>query len=1304
MSPSAVDTLQNLLFELLKFISEPPGSLFYHLVVLYAVGFAAAIATGHFVSERNAVSLRLALAAGGVLIGYLITAGVALLAASERINALIIIPPLARMAGAFSLALIIWIAAAPTPSRLADVLMVGVLGLIILAAALSGFVWVADVNAGSGQYNGSIQDNAWSLSLILLAGMGVIMLLARRKEDWGVGAILLSLLLAGYALHLFVWLKDVTVPSMVRWMELIALPIFWTALVYRRAHSAPHVVLETVAPISSSPGAPRMRELLAEKPTSPPPTPPTEPPQRAVIDPKAAVALASLNSAARPEEISQLITLAVAHTCRPEVCLVISPPDELGMCSVRTAYDLAREQFIPGSFFSANEMPEFRAALKRKDISQLRPERNIAEVRRLAGAAGFAQAGPVLIAPLAPQDQLASVLVLIAPYGRREWSAEAQNLLTALLDPLTEALSSDHELERLGQELDEATAQARLADEAERAARSEADQLELALENARVEAERLTADILQLRAEMDSQQRGESVEHLRTTLLAEQTVSLTEREAQWRAINAETEQALAASQQQAAQLQSQVEQLHGELTSAADWRLKYDALTGEVTSRQQRAVELQTDLDRARAQLDAQANEVGVYQQREAALQAELDRLRQDLRQAAREAPATVEPPASDASAPSLREAELEADLNRARVELNKLSAQTAELEQLRAASQAASEWQMKYMALAIETGAHQQRKVDLQTELERAQADLRALSQPSSELEQLRAELQTALEWRDRYDAAVDEGMAHQNRATELREELERLRQSMETARADLQATTRYTAEIARLQTELHGKAQEIERLTAEQERLRTAPSSERTRTDELRTRLEGELQTLRLQLEMHQRQAAAWRIDYEAMLEQERQLRTELDLTRAELRRLGEAPQPPAPLPVEAVDPHVITHLTAELENARAELAAQTTALSEAREEVTARERQFIKLQSVMASLNDQARRLTEVQAELVDTRARLEATQASLGERNTQVFETQHQLAEKERELTDAMAALAELSTQTQTLTLTQKQLLEAQSALSAAQAGLADSGAPLTDSAVRPFLPQASVEVIASLSQELRQPMSAIVGYSDLLLGESVGIIGALQRKFLERVKASCERMESLLHDLIRVTDIDSGALTLVPESLDVMYIVEDAILSCGAQFREKGINLRLDLAEQLPTVSADRDALRQVLTHLLNNAGNASDANGEVVLSVREDAGQSMNGAGERSLFISVRDSGGGIALADQSRVFSRFYRADAPLIAGLGDTGVGLSVAKALVEAHGGRLWFTTEPGQGSTFNVLLPIHNAGGANGALSP
>ena len=235
-----------------------------------------------------------------------------------------------------------------------------------------------------------------------------------------------------------------------------------------------------------------------------------------------------------------------------------------------------------------------------------------------------------------------------------------------------------------------------------------------------------------------------------------------------------------------------------------------------------------------------------------------------------------------------------------------------------------------------------------------------------------------------------------------------------------------------------------------------------------------------------------------------------------------------------------------------------------------------------------------------------------------------------------------------------------------------------------------------EVIASIAQELRTPMSSIMGYTDLLLSESVGILGAMQRNFLQRVRANTERMGTLLDDLIRVAVMESGRAELAPESMNVIDVIEAAIMGSGSQFREKDITLRLDMADDLPAIRADRDAFQQIVAQLLSNACLASPVHGEVVLAARQERCALPGPGGEpretECLLVSVRDQGGGVAPEDIERVFSRKYRADNPLVAGLGDTGVGLSIAKALVEAHGGRIWLSSEPGVGSTFAFALPL------------
>ena len=226
-----------------------------------------------------------------------------------------------------------------------------------------------------------------------------------------------------------------------------------------------------------------------------------------------------------------------------------------------------------------------------------------------------------------------------------------------------------------------------------------------------------------------------------------------------------------------------------------------------------------------------------------------------------------------------------------------------------------------------------------------------------------------------------------------------------------------------------------------------------------------------------------------------------------------------------------------------------------------------------------------------------------------------------------------------------------------------------------------------EVIASIAQDLRQPMSSVVGYTDLLLGESVGILGSLQRKFVERIKASTERIGTLVDDMIQVTNLETGLTELKPEPADVNAIVDNAMSYTSSQIREKNITLHLDLPKQIQSIYADREALQQILIHLLQNAGSVSPVEGTITLKV-----QTRTEDNREYVMLQVTDTGGGIASEDIPRVFTRLYRADNVLIQGVGDTGVGLSIAKTLTEAQNGRIWVESEEGVGSTFSVLLPM------------
>jgi signal transduction histidine kinase len=227
-----------------------------------------------------------------------------------------------------------------------------------------------------------------------------------------------------------------------------------------------------------------------------------------------------------------------------------------------------------------------------------------------------------------------------------------------------------------------------------------------------------------------------------------------------------------------------------------------------------------------------------------------------------------------------------------------------------------------------------------------------------------------------------------------------------------------------------------------------------------------------------------------------------------------------------------------------------------------------------------------------------------------------------------------------------------------------------------------------EVRASIAQELRRPVSSIIGYTDLLLGESVGLLGAMQRKFLERVKASTERMGGLLDELINATTLEIGGKDLHPTAVDLNAVIDEALAAIIANLSERNIALRVDLPDDIPQLNADRDALLQILTNLLQNAGMVTPVDGEIWLRTRVEVKENEPGY----VLVQVTDSGGGIPSESLTRVFSRLYRSDNQSIQGVGDNGVGLAIVKTLVEAHGGRIWVDSEMGNGATYSVLLPV------------
>jgi len=234
-----------------------------------------------------------------------------------------------------------------------------------------------------------------------------------------------------------------------------------------------------------------------------------------------------------------------------------------------------------------------------------------------------------------------------------------------------------------------------------------------------------------------------------------------------------------------------------------------------------------------------------------------------------------------------------------------------------------------------------------------------------------------------------------------------------------------------------------------------------------------------------------------------------------------------------------------------------------------------------------------------------------------------------------------------------------------------------------------------ETIMTMVEDLRTPMMSIVSYTDLLLSESAGILMEMQREFLNRINANVNELTAMVNDLIHVTALDTGNFELRADSVDVIGIIEDTITSTSHQFREKELTLHINLDDDVPPVTGDADAIEQIIGQLLTNAYLVSPPGGTITVVANRNRPSPPNGKDRKpidGLFVSIEDGGGGIAPEDAERIFGRKYKANNPLIRGLGDTGVGLAIAKALVTAHGGELWFETQEDVGTVFCFVLPF------------
>jgi signal transduction histidine kinase len=221
-----------------------------------------------------------------------------------------------------------------------------------------------------------------------------------------------------------------------------------------------------------------------------------------------------------------------------------------------------------------------------------------------------------------------------------------------------------------------------------------------------------------------------------------------------------------------------------------------------------------------------------------------------------------------------------------------------------------------------------------------------------------------------------------------------------------------------------------------------------------------------------------------------------------------------------------------------------------------------------------------------------------------------------------------------------------------------------------------------EFVALISHDLRTPLTSILGYLELTLEDEE--LTSSQRGYLEVVERNAQRLIRLVSDLLFVARLEAGQLELHESELDLAAVAQQSVHEAEPLAAVGGVTLRCE-TEPVPGVAADRGRMFQLLDNLVSNAIKFTPSGGEVSVRVQ---------AADGAVRLEVADTGIGIPAEEQHRLFERFYRASTAADQQVQGTGLGLYIARAIVEAHGGEITFESEAGQGTAFRIEIPLEH----------
>jgi signal transduction histidine kinase len=230
-------------------------------------------------------------------------------------------------------------------------------------------------------------------------------------------------------------------------------------------------------------------------------------------------------------------------------------------------------------------------------------------------------------------------------------------------------------------------------------------------------------------------------------------------------------------------------------------------------------------------------------------------------------------------------------------------------------------------------------------------------------------------------------------------------------------------------------------------------------------------------------------------------------------------------------------------------------------------------------------------------------------------------------------------------------------------------------------------KAKTEFVSLASHQLRTPLSTVNWYSEMLLTGDVGEVTPEQKKYLEEIYNGNQRMVDLVNTLLDVSRIELGTLVIESKPTDIVKLTQSVINEQSPQIKEKKIKLATSFENDIPLIKSDPKLLRMVIQNLLSNAVKYTPEKGKV--------GISLSLSDRKNVLLKLSDNGYGIPKNQQDKIFTKLFRADNVIGKDTEGTGLGLYIAKSIVEQAGGRLWFESVENRGTIFYATLPLRKA---------